>query len=305
MRLERCYQRPGEAVKAFADRFLQDSDRAGRAEDGALVYQFIQRMQPDLREEVLRAKPQSIDAAVDFANYWVSARGIFNTKYQDINEYKETYKPSYQDRPTARNNAPDRRPQYEQRRAPNNTPAPRAAGFRDMPSRPERRPYNSPPLPKPAAVPFRPDIEELTKSFKRLELNLPCWPPSQSPQPGCPWPGHGSQGRECGTRHPEKLQATSRLCPQPCSGQPQLCGQACQYLEQLFATHRIQALYQEFPISVGPSSMEQIQAKQDLDSTHAAAASCSDTSLLVMESVNPPAPTAAAHTSDKALSCIT
>lgn len=111
VRLERCYQNPGEAVKAFADRFLQDSDRAGRAEDGALVYQFIQRLQPDLREEVLRAKPKSIDAAVDFANYWVSARGIFNSKYQENDEYKEAYKPSYTDRPTARNNAPDRRPQ--------------------------------------------------------------------------------------------------------------------------------------------------------------------------------------------------
>ena len=93
VRLDRCYQRPREAPKAFADRFLQDADRAGRNEDAALVYQFIQRLQPELRKEVLRRQPHSIDAAVDYCNYWLGAQGTPDPRYNDT--YDSNYDPAY------------------------------------------------------------------------------------------------------------------------------------------------------------------------------------------------------------------
>ncbi len=36
-RLERCWQHPTESVKDFADRYLQDAEKAGRAQDDTLV----------------------------------------------------------------------------------------------------------------------------------------------------------------------------------------------------------------------------------------------------------------------------
>lgn len=53
-RLESCVQRKFESPRAFADRFRQDADRSGRVEDAALVYTFIQRLQPSLKTEVIR-----------------------------------------------------------------------------------------------------------------------------------------------------------------------------------------------------------------------------------------------------------
>lgn len=47
-RLSRCFQKDNESPKAFADRFLEDAEKAGRAQDEALVYQFLQQMRPDL-----------------------------------------------------------------------------------------------------------------------------------------------------------------------------------------------------------------------------------------------------------------
>lgn len=171
VRLERCYQRPGESPKAFADRFLQDADRAGRAEDGALVYQFIRRLQPDLREEVLRSKPQTIDAAVDFCNYWVSARGIFDERYRDqvSSDISDNHRPDYSDRPTY-NSGPARRPQSEPRRFQASGPAPRAP-FRDVSNR-SRTPH-TPAAPKPVAAPSEPSaVDDLVKRLERLEINL-------------------------------------------------------------------------------------------------------------------------------------
>ena len=52
-RLERCSQLPGESPKSFADRFLEDAERAGRVPDAALLFQFIQKLQPDLKIEVV------------------------------------------------------------------------------------------------------------------------------------------------------------------------------------------------------------------------------------------------------------
>lgn len=72
-RLNRCSQHPREAPKAFADRFLEDAERAGRTEDEALVLQFLNKLRPDLRKEAARRRPQSIDEIVDFCNYWLGA----------------------------------------------------------------------------------------------------------------------------------------------------------------------------------------------------------------------------------------
>lgn len=48
-RLTRCSQRYDETPKAFADRFLENAERAGRAEDEALVYQFLGKLRPQPR----------------------------------------------------------------------------------------------------------------------------------------------------------------------------------------------------------------------------------------------------------------
>jgi thymidylate kinase/transposase InsO family protein len=166
VRLERCFQRPAESPKAFADRFLQDADRAGRTEDGALVYQFIQRLQADLREEVLRAKPQTIDAVVDTCNYWISARGMIDGGHPDsATPERASNKPTYKDRPEDYNQPSARRPPFE-RRYNSTGPGPRAP-FRDN----NRRNY-APPPPKPAPVMGAAAVDDLTKRFQKLEINL-------------------------------------------------------------------------------------------------------------------------------------
>jgi hypothetical protein len=164
IRLERCFQSPGESPKAFADRFLQDADRAGRTEDAALVYQFIQRLQHDLRMEVLRQQPQSIDKAVDYCNYWLGAQGTPSRRYEEDNSYgngphASTYKPSFR-------GGYNRRPQQSQ-----SGTTPQRPAFRDVSNRP--RPSHHPFSPKPAAGPASSAaIDDLTQRFKKLEINL-------------------------------------------------------------------------------------------------------------------------------------
>jgi hypothetical protein len=84
-RLSCCFQQPDECPKEFADRFLQAADIAGRAEDGALVYQFLRQLQPDLRQEAARTQPQSIDEVVQFCNYWLGMMEA-NTSHQPTHE---------------------------------------------------------------------------------------------------------------------------------------------------------------------------------------------------------------------------
>jgi len=66
-----CKQQPGEAPRAYADRFLHDAYKAGKAEDSALVYTFIKSLHPSLVMEVERQQPQTIEQAVDFCEYWI------------------------------------------------------------------------------------------------------------------------------------------------------------------------------------------------------------------------------------------
>jgi hypothetical protein len=70
-RLSCCFQQPGECPKDFADRFLHAAQGAGRAEDEALVYQFLCHLLPDLRVEAARTQPRSIDEIVQFCGYWL------------------------------------------------------------------------------------------------------------------------------------------------------------------------------------------------------------------------------------------
>jgi hypothetical protein len=77
-RLDRCYQHRDEAPQVFADRFWEAAERAGRREDDALMYQFIQRLQPELRMEVTRQRVRSINDAVSFCNYWL---GLHNNEF--------------------------------------------------------------------------------------------------------------------------------------------------------------------------------------------------------------------------------
>lgn len=206
VRLDRCYQRSGEPIKAFADRFLHDADRAGRTEDAALVYQFIQRLQPDLKTEVLRVKPRSIDDAVDHCNYWQGAQGTLDPRNQE-NAAQGPNRPAYKSRMPASDDWQPRRPQYDNRRSPPGG-APQRAPFRDVSNRP-RGPGPSP-SPQPAANPSAANaaVDELTKRFQRLEINLFGWTDCWSPVPDQRRPRHGQQGAPPGARHHEGVQAT-------------------------------------------------------------------------------------------------
>lgn len=70
-RLEACFQYPGESQKAFADRYLHDMEKAGRAVDDTTVYSFIKRLQPELRSEEARHRFATIDDDVSYCNYWL------------------------------------------------------------------------------------------------------------------------------------------------------------------------------------------------------------------------------------------
>ena len=69
-RLEHCWQRSNESVKDFADRYLQDAEKAGRAEDDTMVYNFTQRLLPELKIEVARQRLDSIQEIVTFCKFW-------------------------------------------------------------------------------------------------------------------------------------------------------------------------------------------------------------------------------------------
>jgi len=73
VRLERCYQKTGESAKNFADRFLEEAERAGRKSDTALLHQFIRRLRPELRVEVTRQRPTTMEDAIEFCSYWTGA----------------------------------------------------------------------------------------------------------------------------------------------------------------------------------------------------------------------------------------
>jgi len=166
--LESCYQRRDESPRAFADRFRQDADRSGRVEDAALVYTFIQRLQPRLKTEAIRQQLRSIDKVVEYCNYWLGAQGQSgseNTPAEDRNTF-----PVRDDFPSPRNQAPPRR--YEQRRF-QPRPAPQRPPLRDASNR--ATPNNQPsanPKHSPQATASTAAVEDLSRQFQQLQLNL-------------------------------------------------------------------------------------------------------------------------------------
>lgn len=173
-RLERCNQGRNETPKAFADRFLQAAEKAGRAEDDALVYTFIQRLQANLRTEVARQRLHSIDEIVTFCNYWIGLQG-------PDRENNLSFSENSQDPPRA-GIAPPKRQNNENtytgsnfRKFERNNGSFRPA-LRDNNNRPPPTPVSNkmvPPGPKPAVRPVSSDeVSDLTKRFQKLELNV-------------------------------------------------------------------------------------------------------------------------------------
>eukprot|EP00878_Enallax_costatus_P005880 GHUV01006168.1.p1 GENE.GHUV01006168.1~~GHUV01006168.1.p1 ORF type:complete len:415 (-),score=87.89 GHUV01006168.1:1971-3215(-) len=188
--LEKCKQTTRESVNEYAERFMREAERAGRlgsdGPDMALVYQFASGLHEYLQVEVKRKELRSIDAIVKFCNYWdgcnipdsvLPARTV---KFDDpiVSGYS---KPP----PTGRNNGVQHSmPRYEQRR-PEQRPRFNDRPYYAAPQKPFRPAFREttnnhqpprPPTPKPSATEPQPKsqdgIDELTKKFDKLELNL-------------------------------------------------------------------------------------------------------------------------------------
>lgn len=74
VRLEQCFQQEDESPGDFADRFLHCAVKSGRQEDPSLLYSFIQRLWPELREEVVRQRLHSLADVVTFCDYWLTTQ---------------------------------------------------------------------------------------------------------------------------------------------------------------------------------------------------------------------------------------
>jgi len=191
-RLERCRQSAGETPQAFADRFLQDADRAGRVEDDALVYTFIQRLHSDLRIEVSRRQPASIEEVVSFCNYWLGCQpgaadhkiGSFKPQNRYRPDYEDTDYTPKENRPPFNRNAagggrfePRNRPRPDQERAQPYRPQGQRSfrdnfGNRNSPMTNLPTPPAATPSPAPAVKPPGPaDVDDLASKFGKLQLN--------------------------------------------------------------------------------------------------------------------------------------
>ena len=168
-RLERCRQSPGETPRAFADRFLQDADKAGRIEDDALVYQFIQRLHPDLRIEASRKQLRSIEDIVSFCNYWMGCQPNAGT------EPAPRGKLQFADENRPAQGSGLRYPRFEGPRPRYNSDKPSyghpSPPFREQTNRPF--PANNPPAQRPQPTPASTgkEVDDLTKQLERMRLN--------------------------------------------------------------------------------------------------------------------------------------
>jgi hypothetical protein len=172
-RLERCRQGPGETPRAFADRFLQDADRAGRVQDDALVYQFIQRLHSNLRIEVSRKQLSSIEEIVSFCNYWLGCQPAFADAAGTTAKPRAQFAASAADNEEAQGRPYQR---FDKNRLRPNQDKPNRFGagrlFPDTTNRPHP-PAGGAAFQKPAPPPaVNKDIDDLSKRFERLELNF-------------------------------------------------------------------------------------------------------------------------------------
>lgn len=188
---ESCFQQDDESPKLFADRFLQNAERAGRVEDDALLFQFTQRLHPHLRTEVARQRLHSIEDIVSFCNYWLGlglhGGGPLNSKpaakftdgrYNTTGGPRAVTGPNYA--PVNNNNTSrrfdNRFPRFEERQAgpykpPHSRPAWNQSGPRTFnrggpPAGPHTMPDNK------SAVNAGSTIDDLSKRFEKLELNM-------------------------------------------------------------------------------------------------------------------------------------
>ncbi|WIA38111.1 hypothetical protein OEZ86_001473 [Tetradesmus obliquus] len=202
-RFESCYQLQDESPTEFADRFLQDAERAGRVEDDALVYMFIKRLRLDLCEEAGRMRMRSIDEVVSFCNYWLGFRASFNAdmpvksvRFSDEpypvggtisgsravnssssnNSYAAGVRSNshqLENKGAGQRPSPYRPPFRDHNRAAfrDNNRQP----FRDVSNRPAAASHPSPAASKPAAVAAASScssaIDDLTRRFEKLEIN--------------------------------------------------------------------------------------------------------------------------------------
>lgn len=177
-RLERCRQGPGESPRAFADRFLQDADRAGRVQDDALVYQFIQRLHHNLRIEVSRKQLGSIEEIVSFCNYWLGCQPALadaaGPAARPRAEFAAPPADYDENQPPAGGRPGFQRFDRNRLRPNQDKPSRFGAGrpFADTNNRPNPPAGVNPPLQKPAPAPVNKEIDDLTKRFERLELNF-------------------------------------------------------------------------------------------------------------------------------------
>lgn len=195
-RLSRCFQKANESPKTFADRFLEDAERAGRVEDQALVFQFLRHLRPELRNEAARKRPQSIEQIVDFCNYWLGATADDNMLFSSFEnagaamsprrrvrfeeESDMGYKPRRNETPEPDTKWPENRNRYNDsidRAGSGRNRFNERAPWTNRPFRPTNRDNfgrnpNPPPARSTAAAPApSPDIDSLTQKFERLKLD--------------------------------------------------------------------------------------------------------------------------------------
>lgn len=191
-RLERCIQTSEESPQAYADRFLQFADRAGRADDDALLFQFIRGLNDGFKVEAARQRLHSIEDVMPFCNYWQS---VINPEYsvkdrvshyetqqqQRLDRFQVGYKARFEDRynrPQPREDRQgfyrggiDRRPPFNSNGyRPNRGPA--AADNRpryDQGPQPYQSNNNRPPV---AHGQAQQDVAALADKFSKLEINF-------------------------------------------------------------------------------------------------------------------------------------
>lgn len=168
IRLEQSYQRPNESIKNFADRYMEIAERAGRDIEGddSLLYQFVQRLQPDLRTEVARQRLHNIDEVVAFCNYWT---GFSSAPVDEVSRPAMWRQDSVTEGPAKFTPPPPR--EF------GNKPGMGVFSYRPAPARAFRREVRGPPRfevnRRPASNAVSPtEVDDLARKLERLEINL-------------------------------------------------------------------------------------------------------------------------------------
>ena len=173
-KLENCCQLPDESVRDFADRFLRNAQRAGRVEDAALVYNFTQRLQPELRMEVARRRLHHIEDIVTFCDFWT---GLWNGQDENRPPPGANLATGYQPRLSHECNAHPRVQDSFERETGHPEQPFRPRQLQDSPNYyPTAQPWQRYKSPRQSNPPVRNPtesaaVENLTKRVQRAELN--------------------------------------------------------------------------------------------------------------------------------------